>query len=405
MHHPLDTFHEEGMPPRGSLSKNEFETYVIHHGMQVRRAIDYIFSDRPTIARRYKGIRSTTGLLRPHVLEKWEEYARNHRELHYRWDALEQAKLTVGLTLLQEYLTGQPATGLDLFAVLEQSPKYLRTAEVKGPANKFWNSAVVASYNLKPLFLAPSLRIHSGTTNQRDFYRVLKAENGPEELRQYLNREAQITTRGDGIVDLKEYLQGDGILTEAYRFFKGSYPGSDAVKKLLHDHGASRIVTLTVRRTPIQSTYRLLLNALTLGKFEKEVKSKGYDKVFHLGLVALLADGTRVMIEKNQRVTITHNPPISPDSEDRPVALKGTTTIADIIERALGSVGEATFFTYEAGGDGTRNCQGFTLSLLRSSNLLTASLETFIKQDVGAAVKTLPSWHQAVLDMAAVAEF
>lgn len=207
---------------------------------------------------------------------------------------------------------------------------------------------------------------------------------------------------GEGLVSLHELL-GEGVLTEAYRFFTGTYPGSDAVKKLLHDHGSSRIVTLTVLRTPVQSAKLALINAITLGRFEKEMKRRGYDKVFHLGVVALLSNGKRVMIEKNQKVTITYAPPISADSEDRPVPLKGGLTIAQLIEHALGKVGETTFFTYEAGGDGSRNCQGFTLSLLRASGLLTPSLEAFIKQDVGEAVKTLPSWHQAVLDLAAVA--
>ena len=139
---------------------------------------------------------------------------------------------------------------------------------------------------------------------------------------------------------------------------------------------------------------------MSAGRFDDELKSKGYDQAMHLGVHVLLSDGTKWLLEKNERIKATPNPKTSAETQDAPVAVHGKgIRIADLINNTVAAVGEKRFYSYHPA---TTNCQQWCLDVLQSNGLLTPQLQSFIHQDVGAAVKTLPWFTEHLLDAVAV---
>ena len=195
--------------------------------------------------------------------------------------------------------------------------------------------------------------------------------------------------------------EGKGVLADVYATLTGSYPGEKDFMTTIRQHASKRILTMYAMRTPINSVYQALIGAVSQGRFNEELKAKGYDQAMHLGLVVLLSDGTRLLLEKNERVKATTNPTTSPTTQDLAVPLGGKVlTLGDLIGNTLTAVGSKQYFSYSPAPSG--NCQRWCVDVLRSSGLLTPQLEGWILQDVGTAVKQLPWFTEHLLDAVAL---
>ena len=195
--------------------------------------------------------------------------------------------------------------------------------------------------------------------------------------------------------------EGKGVLADVYATLTGAYPGEKDFMATIRKHADKRILTLYAMRTPINSVYQALIGAVSQGRFNEELKAKGYDQAMHLGLVVLLSDGTRLLLEKNERVKATANPTTSPTTQDLAVPLGSKVlTLGDLIGNTLTAVGSKQFFSYSPAPSG--NCQRWCVDVLRSSGLLTPQLEGWILQDVGTAVKQLPWFTEHLLDAVAL---
>ena len=195
--------------------------------------------------------------------------------------------------------------------------------------------------------------------------------------------------------------EGKGVLADVYATLTGSYPGEKDFMATIRQHASKRILTMYAMRTPINSVYQALIGAVSQGRFNEELKAKGYDQAMHLGLVVLLSDGTRLLLEKNERVKASANPTTSPTTQDLAVPLGGKVlTLGDLIGNTLTAVGSKQYFSYSPAPSG--NCQRWCVDVLRSSGLLTPQLEGWILQDVGTAVKQLPWFTEHLLDAVAL---
>lgn len=179
-------------------------------------------------------------------------------------------------------------------------------------------------------------------------------------------------------------------LIEAYNKHGGAFEivksAPKKVKMFLNKYGDSRIVGITVCRSPLKSILTKFINVVTFGKLLQEVKSKNYDDVFHLYLLFRLESGVSVLLEKNQRVEIrqTTGDLNNPDLKCMRVGDLKDTTLTQFIHNAELAVDPERLWVYRAASN---NCQQFCLDMLQSNLLLTPELKNFIHQDVSGAIK------------------
>jgi hypothetical protein len=192
-------------------------------------------------------------------------------------------------------------------------------------------------------------------------------------------------------------LKGDGVFDYLYEKFKKLLFREPGVlppysRKLLEKIGNEQITSLKVVRVPLGNTK--LINALTLGQYEKALKTLKYDKMFHLSL------------EINNKYTLekTAVPQIKvklestkPGAEVSVVHFKKHITISQLIENTIKYMGKEAFSSYNVT---TNNCQHFTKSILDSNKLLNKHLLAFIEQDVSSIYKHLPEHAKILTDIA-----
>jgi hypothetical protein len=151
---------------------------------------------------------------------------------------------------------------------------------------------------------------------------------------------------------------------------------------------------MRVCRTPLANAIGKGLNLLTLGSWEKAIAKYGYDKMFHLFLLIDIIDYRTgkvitVKYEKNETPTVNEfKDPLSNQTECTPVEKQYDGNLYNFITRSQKAMG-TKFWDYDAFNN---NCQDFLLGSLGANELLTANLQTFIKQNVDQVVRELPQY-------------
>ncbi len=168
---------------------------------------------------------------------------------------------------------------------------------------------------------------------------------------------------------------GEGI-------FRENYPPS--VRKYLTD---TPITSIKVCRKPIQSALNTVLNAVTLGGWNKAKSAVGIDKALHLYMVI----NGNTILERNHIVSMH---PGSGDSgaECMNVSLKGPLTFKELLENTSSKIGPS-LQRYDAR---TNNCQVFLNQVLNSNGILTPELHKFINQDIQGVFEHLPGFIEKV---------
>jgi hypothetical protein len=160
------------------------------------------------------------------------------------------------------------------------------------------------------------------------------------------------------------------------------------IRSWLEKNGEKVIKRLTVARTPIQSGVDILLEAVTLGKWKEAKKKVGYDKMFHLALLAEY-EGGRAIIEKNEVINISQSYKATDETEYMEVPLDGKQiTFNEFLAKGEKAMGDK-YFRYHALEN---NCQDYIMALLKASGLATAEITKFVKQPVEQLVKELPGY-------------
>jgi len=173
-------------------------------------------------------------------------------------------------------------------------------------------------------------------------------------------------------------------------FFSPRLDGySNTSKKTLEQYGNLPIKSLTIYRTPISGLIDKALNLISFGKFAELKKQYGFDKLFHLALVANVGN-KNIIIEKNEVVNISTEYKTSKDTETFTIDMKGQTfTVNEMLDKARKNVGDKTFFDYDAFKN---NCQFFIRYCLEAVGLYTEPAKNFLFQDVEGIYKGLPSY-------------
>ncbi len=145
---------------------------------------------------------------------------------------------------------------------------------------------------------------------------------------------------------------------------------------LMMRYGNLLVTSLEVCRMPIKAGIQWALNLVSLGKFNREMKARGYDKMFHLYLCIGLENGPWLFLERNQVINMGDAQKQGFDS--LPVTMTGPNiTLQQLWDKATAAVGPG-IFVYDPIKN---NCQRFVHDVLNANGYLDARLDNFIRQD------------------------
>jgi hypothetical protein len=165
------------------------------------------------------------------------------------------------------------------------------------------------------------------------------------------------------------------------------YPNS--TKKMLDKYGDKTVTQAIIHRKPIDAYIPVVLNLVSLGKWNEAVKKVGYDKFFHLSLIVEV-EGEMLNVEKLDVVSITEGVPSGKGVESQDVPLEGESfTLLELLETARKAVGDKAFFEYDSFQN---NCQSFVSYLLKGQGLYGEEEEAFTYQPIQSIVDEMPDY-------------
>lgn len=179
------------------------------------------------------------------------------------------------------------------------------------------------------------------------------------------------------------------VLSDTLRDVGNQYPPQ--VKSILLQHGKHKIVDIKLCKEVVSENTELLLKLLSgKGTWEEAKKKYGFDRFYHLFMIATLEDGTKLHIEKNEIIRVSPAPRPCPDALDLGAV---DIPLIDLFERTKQRIGDNNFFVYDPLGN---NCQAFISELLKTVNLWNETSRDFVYQDIEGLRSELPSYTRAV---------
>ena len=205
----------------------------------------------------------------------------------------------------------------------------------------------------------------------------------------------------------KRKLKGEGIIDwakNAYRVVRNPTQALSQMPKQVSDtlkkYGDFTVREVIVGRTKVQKVVQTLLNAMTLGNFNKEKQKYGYDDIYHLYAVLVLDNGVKLITERNQRIVLTEDTN-NRDNVSEKISISTNIKLSQLFQNAINADGDK-IWRYDSLSN---NCQNFITSLLRNSGYLTEEANTFINQKVDNLLDpTTQNIAQKTTDMASIFE-
>ena len=205
----------------------------------------------------------------------------------------------------------------------------------------------------------------------------------------------------------KRKLKGEGIIDwakNAYRVVRNPTQALSQMPKQVSDslkkYGDFTVREVIVGRTKVLKVVQTLLNAMTLGNFNKEKQKYGYDDIYHLYAVLVLDNGVKLITERNQRIVLTEDTNNRDNVPDK-ISISTNIKLNQLFQNAINADGDK-IWRYDSLSN---NCQNFITSLLRNSGYLTEEANTFINQKVDNLLDpTTQNIAQKTTDIASIFE-
>ena len=205
----------------------------------------------------------------------------------------------------------------------------------------------------------------------------------------------------------KRKLKGEGIIDwakNAYRVVRNPTQALSQMPKQVSDtlkkYGEFTVREVIVGRTKVLKVVQTLLNAMTLGNFNKEKQKYGYDDIYHLYAVLVLDNGVKLITERNQRIVLTEDTN-NRDNVSEKISISTNIKLNQLFQNAINADGDK-IWRYDSLSN---NCQNFITSLLRNSGYLTEEANTFINQKVDNLLDpTTQNISQKTTDIASIFE-
>ena len=162
----------------------------------------------------------------------------------------------------------------------------------------------------------------------------------------------------------------------------------ESVKTLLAQHGNSPIKEIIAWREPIHS--RKIIDVISLGNFEKNIKKLDYREVFHVGVSFILEDGYKGTLEKIDTVVSTpYKDNLASSDYIKTAPRLANTTLSDAFKNLETRLG-TDLWRYDAR---SANCQHFVINFLAPgiTNSLTPAINKFILQNAQSLTKGVPN--------------
>ena len=173
------------------------------------------------------------------------------------------------------------------------------------------------------------------------------------------------------------------------------------IDDMMKKYGEQKVVEIFICRKPVEKYVKTLLNVVSMGKFNTEMKKYNYDDIYHLFCIMKLSNGEYLLAERNQRVSFRKATVNELNQAKDKVSIKADITVSDLFNKAIEAAGD-NIWRYDAINN---NCQNFISTLLKSSNLLNPTLDKFISQDVGNLLNNgSKKLSTSVTDFASLAE-
>lgn len=177
------------------------------------------------------------------------------------------------------------------------------------------------------------------------------------------------------------------LIGDTVRDVGSQYPPQ--VKNLLIQFGNQRITDIKMCKEVVSENTEFLMKALS-GKdtWEEAKRKNGFDRFYHLFMIATLENGQQLHIEKNEVIRVSPAPRPCPDALDLG-APSQPITLNELMERTKHRIGDRDFFTYDPLAN---NCQNFVNQLLRTMGLWNDTASKFVFQDIKGLRESLPSY-------------
>lgn len=193
-------------------------------------------------------------------------------------------------------------------------------------------------------------------------------------------------------IEAHQHLTGSGLL-DMFRSPRKKFNNTST--STLKQYANDQIASLTIMRAPINRMVDRAMNMISLGAFNKFKQQSRYDSLFHLGLIVTLANGTKLIIEKNAVVNVNPKFTIERGAQFQNVPMTHPSTLKQLIDNTLNAIGPENFFLY----DGLRrNCQDFLLAVLQSNQYESPASTQFIKQDLTQLTKTISPISRRIMN-------
>lgn len=167
--------------------------------------------------------------------------------------------------------------------------------------------------------------------------------------------------------------------------------------RTIEKYGNVPIVKVAIARTPLVAALETAINTISLGKF-KELKNKyGHNTLYHASLVLTLENGEKVLVEKNESITIEplkDSSSVNKNTEYMDVPFKGNHTLNSILLNGQNILGD-DWFKY-SGLD--NNCQLFVRACLQGSGMLNPGANQFIFQDMTGIKEDLNNFKNGYVE-------
>lgn len=158
------------------------------------------------------------------------------------------------------------------------------------------------------------------------------------------------------------------------------------VKQIINSHGNEIIQSISIKRSPVNDLVTGAMDIFTFGKFGQRYK-KNFDELFHLYIEITTTLGTKILIEKNERINMELNPNDRPNTEMIQISnIPSGITINQLLQNAKNRMG-SQYFQYDAMNN---NCQDYILNILQANGIGNQTDYQWIKQDTDILFKGMP---------------
>lgn len=171
------------------------------------------------------------------------------------------------------------------------------------------------------------------------------------------------------------------------------------VKHLLEMYGDMILTKIVVIREPIRPVIEWFARQLIISK--EKVDELGYDKLYHLSANFYLNNGSRIMIEKNERVNIDFYG--REEKGDTMLIPNLNISLNELFDKAEKVYGGARLYHYDPR---SCNCQRFILDLIITAGGYSELVHNFVLQNTLALVSKDQSRYSRILtDIAGVFDY